>query len=118
MRMVLVLTAALAAATPAFAQSERNASDASAATSVAVGAIGESGLKASAGVVAIPLAVAGAAGVSGAFAVAGAGSAAVSLAADSADFSNKPLTISNDVVIAPPAQPAPVVPFTPEAKPQ
>lgn len=127
--------AALALSAPAFAQSERNASAASEQTSVAVGAIGESGLKATVGVVAIPLGVAGAGAMSGGAALSAAGapviggsvaqtgSAALGAAGAASDFAGKPLAISKDVIVGPAPQPAPNVPYTPvgaaaEARPQ
>lgn len=121
--------AALAFSAPAFAQSERNASAASEQTSVAVGAIGESGLKAAVGVVAIPLGVAGAGAMSGGAALSAAGapviggsvaqtgSAALGVAGAASDFANKPLSISKDVIVGPAPQPAPNVPYTPVAAP-
>lgn len=129
--MRLVLTAVLlTAATPAaHAQFSQNASAASKQTSIAAGAIGESGLKASSGVVSIPLggvalasgAVGIAAGASGQDVIANGfntGAADATAAAKAVvDFSNSPLTITDDVVVGPPrqpdAQPAPVVPCTP-----
>jgi hypothetical protein len=119
-------------ATPAaHAQSSlQNASEASKQVIVAAGAIGESGLKASSGVVAIPLGAA--ALTSGAVAIAANASGytevgqAFSHGADDVtgdarklvDFSNAPLTVTNEVVVGrsktPAAQPAPAVPFTPE----
>lgn len=129
--MRLVLTAVLlAAATPAaHAQFSQNASAASRQTSIAAGAIGESGLKASSGVVSIPLG--GVALASGAVGIAARasgqdviahgfnkGSADATAAAKAVvDFSNSPLTITDEVVVGRPsqrqAQPAPVVPYTP-----
>jgi hypothetical protein len=123
----LVLIAALAVMPAAFGQSAQNASTASGQTSVAVGAIGESGLKATSGVVAIPLGVAGVA--SGAVAVgasasgqtelaggfSGAATGASQGASALVEFSNAPLSISDDVVIAAP-QAAPEVPYTPAAQ--
>jgi hypothetical protein len=129
--MRLVLTAVLlTAATPAaHAQFSQNASAASRQTSIAAGAIGESGLKASSGVVSIPLggvalasgAVGIAARASGQDAIANGfnkGSADATAAAKAVvDFSNSPLTITDEVVVGRPrqrqAQPAPVVPYTP-----
>lgn len=129
--MRLVLTAVLlTAATPAaHAQFSQNASAASKQTSIAAGAIGESGLKASSGVVSIPLvgvalasgAVGIAAGASGQDVIANGfntGAADATAAAKAVvDFSNSPLTITDEVVVGPPrqpkAQPAPVVPYTP-----
>lgn len=119
--------AAVLVCAPALAQSERNASAASGQTSVAVGAIGESGLKASAGVVAIPLGVAGSGAMSGGAALSAAGapllggsiaqtgSAAIKAADASSDFAGKPLTVSKDVVVGPAPQPAPNVPYAPVA---
>jgi hypothetical protein len=129
--MRLVLTAVLlTAATPAaHAQFSQNASAASKQTSIAAGAIGESGLKASSGVVSIPLggvalasgAVGVAARASGHDALANGfdkGAAGATGAAKAVvDFSNSPLTITDEVVVGRPrqrqAQPAPVVPYTP-----
>ncbi len=129
MRLVLT-TAILMAITPAaHAQFSQNASAASKQTSIAAGAIGESGLKASSGVVSIPLG--GIALASGAVGVAARASGHDKLAdgfnAGAADatgaakavvaFSNSPLTITDEVVVDRPkqakAQPAPIVPYTP-----
>jgi hypothetical protein len=121
---------ALAAAMPAHAQSSmKNASDASKQTSMAVGAIGESGLKATSGVVAIPFgavalgsgAVGIAANASGQTEVGDAFSkASASVSKDArklVEFSNAPLTVTDDVIVRRPANPAPQaapeVPFTP-----
>lgn len=124
MRM-LILTAFAVAGAAAHAQSTQNASDASAQTSIAAGAIGESGLRAASGVVAIPLGAAGVASgtvavgasASGQTEIAGGFSEAAHGASQGAkhlvDFSNAPLTITNDVVTARP-QPAPAVPYSPE----
>lgn len=123
------LAAGLLAAAPAYAQpledqSAQNASAASQQTSIAIGAIGESGLRATSGVVAIPLggaalasgAVGIAAGASGQFDIAkGFSDAAVDSVKGAralVDFSNAPLTITDEVVVAKP-QPAPKVPYTP-----
>jgi hypothetical protein len=125
MRYALLAGTILAAAAPAFAdQSAQNLSAASKQTSLAVGAIGESGLKAASGVVAIPLggvalasgAVGVAAGASGQYEIAkGFSDASVAITKDAralVEFSNAPLSITDDVVVAKP-QPAPKVPFTP-----
>jgi hypothetical protein len=131
--MKLVLTAAaLAAAAPAAhaqAGSLRNASEASKQVVMAGGAIGESGLKASSGVVAIPLgalalasgAVGVAANASGHTDVGTAFDAGSKSATEGArafvDFSGAPLTVTNEVVVGrqknSDAQPAPQVPYTP-----
>lgn len=130
--MRLVLTAAIFAglSAPAFAQSSvHNASEASRQTSQAVGAIGESGFKASSGVVAVPMgALAVASGAVGHSANAsgyteiGAGFEAGAASATKAaralvDFSGSPLTVSDEVIVgrkhAPTAQPAPAIPYTP-----
>jgi hypothetical protein len=128
MRPWITALAFAAFALPALAQSERNASDASGQTSLALGAIGESGLKATAGVVAIPLGVGGAAasGAGLASSAAGApslgmapvvvGSSALGAAGDLIDFANKPLRVSKDVVVGPPPHAAPNVPYMPPAK--
>ena len=125
MRLVLVAAALLACA-PAYGQSAQNASNASKQTSVAVGAIGESGLRATSGVVAVPLgAVALASGAVGVgSAASGQTDAALGFSAAAGDasrgakalvdFSNAPLTITDEVVVAKP-QPAPKVPYTPVA---
>jgi hypothetical protein len=128
MRYALLAGTILATAAPAFAdQSAQNASAASKQASIAVGAIGESGLRATSGVVAIPLggvalasgAVGVAAGASGQFELANgfseASAAAVKDARSLVEFSNAPLSITDDVVVAKP-QPAPKVPFTPAAQ--
>jgi hypothetical protein len=128
MRYALFAGTILATAGPAFAdQSAQNASTASRQTSIAVGAIGESGLRATSGVVAVPLggvalasgAVGAAAGASGQYEVAkgfsDASAAATRDARSLVEFSNAPLSITDDVVVAKP-QPAPKVPFTPVAQ--
>ena len=125
MRLVVIAAGILAVA-PAQAQSTQNASDASKQTSIAVGAIGESGLRATSGGVAIPLGVtalaSGAVGVgasaSGQTDIALGFSAAAGDASRGAkalvDFSNAPLTISDEVIVAKP-QEAPQVPYSPVA---
>lgn len=132
MRLVLLATTALAAAAaaPSYAQgSLRNASEASKQVITAAGAIGESGIKASSGVVAIPLggvalasgAVGVAANASGYTEVGSAfrdGSAGFTKGARSlVEFSGEPLSVSDDVVIGKPQQPvaqdAPNVPYSP-----
>jgi hypothetical protein len=117
------LAVALSAA-PALAQSARNASTALKQTSIAAGAITESGLRTTSGVVAIPMGVtalaSGAVGVgataSGQY-EAGKGFSEASgdmtrAARKAVEFSNAPLVIGNEVIVAKP-QPAPKVPFTP-----
>lgn len=129
MRLVLTVAALMAISPAAHAQFSQNASAASKQTSIAAGAIGESGLKASSGVVSIPLG--GIALASGAVGVAArasgrdglanrleAGAAEATEAARAVvDFSNSPLTITDEVVVGRPkqakAQPAPSVPYTP-----
>lgn len=128
---VTVSFLALAAAMPAQAQSSmQNASDASKQTSMAIGAIGESGLKATSGVVAIPLgavalgsgAVGVAAHASGQTEIGGAFSTASKNVSKDArklvEFSNAPLSVTDDVIIrrqtTPAPQAAPAVPFTPQ----
>lgn len=129
MRLVLTAAILMTASPAAHAQFSQNASAASKQTSIAAGAIGESGLKASTGVVSIPLggvalasgAVGIAARASGQDAMANGfnkGSADATAAARSVvDLSNSPLTITDEVVVGRPkqakAQPAPVVPYTP-----
>jgi hypothetical protein len=126
MRLGVLTAAAVFVLTgPAWGQSAQNASNASKQTSVAIGAIGESGLKATSGVVAIPLgAVAVTSGAVGYSANAsghtdiGAGFSKGSASATKGakalvDFSNSPLTITDDVVVGRKPQPAPAVPFTP-----
>jgi hypothetical protein len=120
MRSVLLAALALIAA-PAFAQSTP-ASQTSKQTSVAVGAIGESGLKVTSGVVTIPLGAAAltsgavglAAGASGHNdAARGFSQAAVDTSKGAkaiADFANQPLQISDEVIVQKP-QPAPAVPY-------
>jgi hypothetical protein len=127
----LVLTAAffVFAALPAHAQSSsQNLSEASKQTSLAIGAIGESGLKASSGVVAIPLgavaitsgAVGHSANASGYTDIGKAFSNGAEDATKGAkafvDFSNSPLSVTEEVIVGrktpPAAQPAPNVPFT------
>jgi hypothetical protein len=128
--MRLILTAvALTAATPAHAQFSQNASAASKQTSMAIGAIGESGLKASSGAVSIPLgglaitsgAVGSAARASGHDKLAEGFNAGAAEATEAAravvEFSNSPLTVTDDVIVGrpknPTPQPAPVVPHSP-----
>ena len=129
MRLVLTVVLLTAATPAAHAQFSQNASAASKQTSIAAGAIGESGLKASSGVVSIPLG--GVALASGAVGIAArasgqdtiangfnTGSADATAAAKAVvDFSNSPLTIADEVVVGRPrqrqAQPAPLVPYTP-----
>jgi hypothetical protein len=129
MRLVLTATTLLAISPAAHAQFSQNASAASKQTSIALGAIGESGLKASSGVVAIPLggialasgAVGIAARASGHDAIADGFNTGAADATDAAkavvDFSNSPLTISDDIVVGrpkqPKPQPAPNVPYRP-----
>ena len=55
MRLVVVAALAAGLAVPAHAQSAQNASTASKQTSIAVGAIAESGVRTTSGVVAVPL---------------------------------------------------------------
>jgi hypothetical protein len=124
MRLIVVAAFAAALALPAQAQSAQNASTALKQTSIAAGAITESGVRTTSGVVAVPLGVtavaSGAVGIgaaaSGQFEVANGFSNAAGGASRSArklvEFSNAPLTIGDDVVIARP-QPAPKAPFTP-----
>lgn len=130
MRRVLTAVLLTGAAAPAYAQgSLRNASDASKQVVVAAGAIGESGLKASSGVVAIPMgavaltsgAVGVAANASGYNQVGQAFEAGSKEATEGAkafvDFSGAPLTVTNEVVVGgrknTDPQPAPEVPYTP-----
>lgn len=129
MRYALLAGTALALTTPAmtapaFAQSVQNASTALKQTSLAAGAITESGLKVTSGAVAIPLgataiasaATGVAAGASGQFEAAKGFSAAASDAVHGAralvEYSNAPLAITNEVILAKP-QPAPKVPYSP-----
>lgn len=124
MRLVAIAAFAAGLAVPAHAQSAQNASTALKQTSIAAGAVTESGVRTTSGVVAVPLgatAVAsGAVGVgaaaSGQFEVANGFSDAAGATSRSArklvEFSNAPLTIDDDVVIAKP-QPSPKVPYTP-----
>lgn len=135
MRLALpaaTLVLAIALAAPAHAQggSLRNGSEASKQVIVAVGAIGESGVKASTGVVAIPMgSVALASGAVGHVANASGytdvgttfsdGAAGATKAAKSlVEFSGAPLTVSDEVIVGRPEQPvpqpAPHVPYTPE----
>jgi len=129
MRLVLTAAILMAISPAAHAQFSQNASAASKQTSIAAGAIGESGLKASSGVVSVPLGgvalASGAVGVvaraSGQDVIANGfnkGAADATAAAKAVvDFSNSPLTITDEVVVGrpkqPKAQPAPVVPYTP-----
>ena len=123
----LVALSAMPAALPAFAQSAQNASTALKQTSVAVGAITESGVRTTSGVVAVPLGVtalaSGAVGVgataSGQYEAGKSFSAAsgdmTRAARKAVEFSNAPLTIGNEVILAKP-QPAPKVPYAPAAQ--
>ncbi len=130
MRRVLTAVLLTGAAAPVHAQgSLQNASDASRQAVIAAGAIGESGLKASSGVVAIPMgavalasgAVGVAANASGHVEVGAAFETGSREAAEGAkafvDFSGAPLAITNEVVVGrrkdADAQPAPVVPYAP-----
>ena|SRR5690349_5917119 len=127
MRYALLAGTALAFTTPAFAepQSAQNLSTALKQTSLAAGAITESVLRATSGVVAIPLgatalasgAVGVAATASGQYEI-GKGFSAASAATtkdarELVEFSNAPLTITNEVVLGKTPQPAPKVPYTP-----
>ena len=135
MRLVLLATAivlapAMMPTAPTYAQSSvRNASEASKQVIISAGAVGESGIKASTGIVAIPLG--GVALASGAVGVAanasgyteiGKGfqdvSGGVSKGARSlVEFSGEPLSVTDDVIVGKPAQPlpqpAPRVPYAP-----
>lgn len=132
MRLALPAIAILALAAPAHAQggSVRNGSEASKQAIVAVGAVGESGVKASTGVVAIPMGgvavasgavghVANASGYTDVGATFSTGAAGATKAAKSlVQFSGAPLTVSDEVIVGRPEQPvpqpAPNVPYTPE----
>jgi hypothetical protein len=120
----LVALSAAPAALPAQAQSAQNASTALKQTSIAVGAVTESGVRTTSGVVAIPLGAtalaSGAVGVgvtaSGQY-EAGKNFSAASgyktrAARKAVEFSNAPLIIGNEVIVAKP-QPAPKVPYAP-----
>jgi hypothetical protein len=127
--MRLAVFAALVALStaPAFAQSAQNASTALKQTSLAAGAIAESGVRTTSGVVAVPLGAtalaSGAVGVgaaaSGQFEVAKGFSEAsgdmTRAARKAVEFSNAPLTIGNEVIVAKP-QPVPKVPYAPAAQ--
>lgn len=129
MRLMFATILVLAALPAAHAQSAQNASTALKQTSIAAGAVTESGLRATSGVVAIPLgatavasgAVGVGAGASGQTDIAkgfsGASLDASKGAKAMVDFSNAPLAISDDVVIAKPKaappQSAPKVPYSP-----
>lgn len=126
----LMLAATLAAPVHAQGGSVRNGSEASKQAIVAVGAVGESGVKAASGVVAIPMGgvavvsgavgdVANASGYTDVGAAFSGGAAGATKAAKSlVDFSGAPLTVSDDVIVGRPAtpvpQPVPNVPYTPE----
>ena len=135
MRLALptvTLALAIALAAPAHAQggSIRNGSEASKQVVMTVGAVGESGVKASSGVVAIPMggialasgAVGHAANASGYTDVGTAFSGGAEGATDAAkslvEFSGAPLTVTDEVIVGRPdtpvPQPAPQVPYTPE----
>ena len=128
--MVIVIAPAMTPTAPADAQgSVRNASEASKQVIISAGAVGESGIQASTGIVAIPLG--GVALASGAVGVAanasgyneiGRGfqdvSGGVSKGARSlVAFSGEPLSVTDDVIVGKPAQPlaqpAPRVPYAP-----
>ena len=132
MRLVLTAAIFLTVSAPALAQgSLQNGSEASRQVSQAAGAIGESGLKAGSGVVAVPFgAVAVASGAAGHSANASgytdigagleAGAARATKAATAfVDFSGSPLTISDDIIVGrkptqkPVPQSAPAVPYAP-----
>jgi len=129
MRLVLTAAILMAISPAADAQFSQKASATSKQTSIAAGAIGESGLKASSGVAAIPLggialasgAVGSAARASGRDQLADGFAAGAADATEAAravvDFSDLPLTITQDVVVGRPkptmAQAAPIVPYTP-----
>lgn len=124
------LAIALAAPTHAQGGSLRNGSEASKQAIVSVGAIGESGVKASTGVVAIPMGgialasgaighVANASGYTEVGTTFSDGAAGATKAAKSlVEFSGAPLTVSDEVIVGRPEQPvpqpAPNVPYTPE----
>lgn len=128
----LALAAALAAPADAQTGSLRNGSEASKQVVMTVGAIGESGVKATSGVVAIPLggiavasgAVAHVANASGyddvGAAFSGGAAGATGTAKSLVDFSGAPLTVADDVIVGRPAtptpQPVPNVPYAPEQK--
>lgn len=137
MRLALPATTlmlALALAAPSHAQggSVKNGSEASKQAIIAVGAVGESGVKASSGVVAIPMggialasgAVGHAANASGYTDVGTAFSGGAEGATDAAkslvDFSGAPLTVTDEVIVGrlekPAPQPVPQVPYAPEPK--
>lgn len=118
--VLAVLTASPALAFERYDESQSPASAASAESAEGIAALAEAGVKVTAGVVALPLGLAGAGSVAaGGSAMAGgsvaadAGSAVMEAAGEAADFSGQPLTVSDDVVVRP--QPAPKVPF--EAQP-
>lgn len=126
----LALAIALAAPTHAQGGSLRNGSEASKQAIVSVGAIGESGVRASTGVVAIPMGgmalasgaighVANASGYTEVGTTFSEGAAGATKAAKSlVEFSGAPLTVSDEVIVGRPEQPvpqpAPNVPYTPE----
>jgi hypothetical protein len=115
-RAVGAIVAVALLSTPAWAQSEQNASDASAETSEAVGALTESGVKASVGVVAVPVGSAAVGSVAVGSGIMGAGMASAALADGASNFSNAPLSVSDDVVVAPDAPPN--VPFDAQTQPR
>jgi hypothetical protein len=126
----LALVTAFSPAANAQSGSVRNGSEASKQAILTVGAVGESGVKASSGVVAIPLggiavasgAVAHGADASGYTDVGAAfsqGAAGATRAATSlVDFSGAPLTVTDEVIVGrtqtPAPQPVPQVPYKPE----
>lgn len=117
-----VCAAALLLGGPAFAQSAdqsaRNTSRAVEESAEGVAALAEAGLKATVGVASVPVAVAAAgSGVAAGSAMlaakglVGATAGTSAAANDSAAFSAAPLSVTDDVIVAP--QPAPSVPFAP-----
>jgi hypothetical protein len=127
MRLAVLAALVAVSTAPAFAQSAQNASTALKQTSIAVGTITESGVRTTSGVVAVPLGVtalaSGAVGVgataSGQYEAGKSFSAAsgdmTRAARKAVEFSNAPLTIGNEVIVAKP-QPAPKVPYAPAAQ--
>ncbi|MDP1736347.1 MAG: hypothetical protein Q8L23_02785 [Caulobacter sp.] len=113
--------AALAAtATPA-AAADSVYSGASEESAEAVAAIAEAGIKTVAGVVTVPLAVAGAGSVlaGGSAQVLGESASAVGeevfdAAAESGEFATSPLSVTDEVILKP--QPAPQVPYDAQPK--
>jgi hypothetical protein len=118
MRLAILPLTALLCAAPALASADSvtNYATASDQSAQAASAFAEAGVKTVAGVVALPLMVAAGGSVVVGSAAQGVGDSAMALggdaslaASDAADFSDKPLAVTDTVVLAP--QPPPQVPY-------